>query len=438
MVDVRGRATIFVVAFCCTIYFVTLQLWQTNETLVVQQCNMSCPNALPQAKGNVVSGHTTSKGDHQGSELFNAFVDPRNRFHRLVQSLENHQRSRSPGCLSRAAWFSDGRKGDQQLLCINSHVLASTPEMVRWKEPFETIVLSEAQPFVTGTGFRRICDVVCDTNKHGGHSGCHLDPRHVLNRSLVYVDTKDLPILKEALSRLRVHIFLLTHGRDLPINAQYSALLRSRWVLKWFALNKEMLHPKLIPIPLGLKPSKVPTILQFHQRAEVTAIQPTQMLLYKVRQFGRDWCDRWWPNTPLKRNCYIYADRRMAAHRAMLSSGFKFGRFSAATNTTHMDLPDFYRDTLRYRFVLSPSGQGWDTYRTWETLALGRFVVLLRSPLDPLFADLPVVLVDRWEEVTPVLLEDRWRKMAEAKYERDQLLVHWWERFILRECLAVP
>eukprot|EP00667_Euglena_gracilis_P010761 EG_transcript_10974 len=128
----------------------------------------------------------------------------------------------------------------------------------------------------------------------------------------------------------------------------------------------------------------------------------------------------------------------MAAHRAMLSSGFKFGRFSAATNTTHMDLPDFYRDTLRYRFVLSPSGQGWDTYRTWETLALGRFVVLLHSQLDPLFARLPAVLVDRWEEVTPALLEARWPVMARATYEKDRLLMAWWERFLLRECLAVP
>ena len=74
--------------------------------------------------------------------------------------------------------------------------------------------------------------------------------------------------------------------------------LRSPWVLKWFALNKEVDHPKLIPIPLGLKPEKVPTILQFHNSSLLTSIEAKEPLLYKVRQFGRDWCDRWYCASP--------------------------------------------------------------------------------------------------------------------------------------------
>ena len=56
-------------------------------------------------------------------------------------------------------------------------------------------------PFVTGVGFKRIADAVCDTNKRNGHGTCLLDARHVQNRSLVYVDTKDLHLLKGVMNR---------------------------------------------------------------------------------------------------------------------------------------------------------------------------------------------------------------------------------------------
>ena len=86
--------------------------------------------------------------------------------------------------------------------------------------------------------------------------------------------------------------------------------------------------------------------------------------------------------------------------------------------------------------MLSPPGQGWDTYRTWETLALGRFPVLLHTHLDPIFADLPAVMVSKWTVVTPEFLEEQWQRLSGLKYVMDKLLMTWWEIFILKECMA--
>lgn len=46
----------------------------------------------------------------------------------------------------------------------------------------------------------------------------------------------------------------------------------------------------------------------------------------------------------------------------------------------------------------TPSGNGLDTFRTWETMALGRVAVVLSGQLheDVLFAGLPVVRVPSW------------------------------------------
>jgi hypothetical protein len=53
-----------------------------------------------------------------------------------------------------------------------------------------------------------------------------------------------------------------------------------------------------------------------------------------------------------------------------------------------------------FAFVLSPFGGGIDCYRTWEALVFGHIVIVETSPLDVLYADLPVVIVQDWAEVT--------------------------------------
>ena len=80
-----------------------------------------------------------------------------------------------------------------------------------------------------------------------------------------------------------------------------------------------------------------------------------------------------------------------------------------------------------YKFALSPRGWGPDCYRTWEALLVGTIPIVRRcqfdmylvrsddvvdsgmkctitSPaggeLDKLYQDLPVLIIDNWEELT--------------------------------------
>lgn len=49
-------------------------------------------------------------------------------------------------------------------------------------------------------------------------------------------------------------------------------------------------------------------------------------------------------------------------------------------------------------FMLCPSGQGNDTHRVWETLALGRIPIVDRTSTSQVYDGLPVWLVDDWRE----------------------------------------
>ena len=73
----------------------------------------------------------------------------------------------------------------------------------------------------------------------------------------------------------------------------------------------------------------------------------------------------------------------------------------------------YYTQMRCSRFVLCPSGLGWDTYRLWEALSLGAIPIVEDSPgwirvLD----DLPVVIVQTFEDVTPQLLENEYERIT--------------------------
>jgi hypothetical protein len=50
-----------------------------------------------------------------------------------------------------------------------------------------------------------------------------------------------------------------------------------------------------------------------------------------------------------------------------------------------------------HKFVVAPRGNGWDTHRLWEALYLGCVPIVESSVLDPLYKQLPVLIVNTWK-----------------------------------------
>mmetsp|Transcript_6394 Transcript_6394/g.18838 ORF Transcript_6394/g.18838 Transcript_6394/m.18838 type:complete len:523 (-) Transcript_6394:177-1745(-) len=100
---------------------------------------------------------------------------------------------------------------------------------------------------------------------------------------------------------------------------------------------------------------------------------------------------------------------------------------------------ELYVDELaRSKFILCPSGLGWDSYRIWESLSMMTFPVIERfnRPYDGWrrsLDNLPVVWVDHFDDLTPELLEDEYRKLialGSANYEWQRLTKSYWTGFI--------
>lgn len=93
----------------------------------------------------------------------------------------------------------------------------------------------------------------------------------------------------------------------------------------------------------------------------------------------------------------------------------------------HANRVQCWQNMIKYKYVISPHGNGYDCHRTWEALALGSIPIVKTSALDSLFDDLPVLIVEKWSDVTSDLLTnypDRSNEVPEKlylKYWTDQI-----------------
>lgn len=94
-----------------------------------------------------------------------------------------------------------------------------------------------------------------------------------------------------------------------------------------------------------------------------------------------------------------------------------------------MKRSDLWKTKGEYAFSISPHGNGLDCHRTWEDLILGCIVIVKKSPLDPLYDGLPVVIVNNWSEITKQNLEIWLEKYQDAFSNpsyRERLTTQYW------------
>ena len=114
-----------------------------------------------------------------------------------------------------------------------------------------------------------------------------IDVTRIFNRSLVYwrLNSDDLQRLQQALPSIDAHFFLICHNDDL---FQFPAwLLDHPKVLKLFAphVRFSQVHPKLVPLPLGLNGRSRGAASQRLRaaRALARAIPPSKSLFVKFQ-----------------------------------------------------------------------------------------------------------------------------------------------------------
>ena len=274
-----------------------------------------------------------------------------------------------------------------------------------------------SEPYLSGDTFRKYCDHIFDIIEQ------QFDPLKVKLGDVVFVSHREYNhqtcnFIDDYFTHYHPFIknkyILVTHNSDHNITEEFRHYLESETLFAWFAQNVGFKHPKLIPIPIGLENG-------FWGREYVGGINDlkanknnfnkTRLLLMNFDASNN-----------LSERTFVYnlfKDKAFCYTSPVIGGKYQYRR--NALQTKH-----YLSDLCKAKFVLSPHGNGLDCHRTWEALYLGVIPVVKKSTLDPLYEDLPVLIVDDWGEVTREFLEKKYIEMSGKSYKMEKLFIDYW------------
>ena len=258
-------------------------------------------------------------------------------------------------------------------------------------------------PLISGDTFRSFCDHIFDETTPSFNAA------NVKAGDIVFVKTdKLLRYFKRFHRNIKHPYILLTHNSDLPIPGAYAKYLDDSKLIAWFGQNVENFsHPKLIPIPIGLA-----NRMWDHGNPDIF-LEKIQNLNTFAREF------------------LVYINFSISTYPTERTHVYNlFANTPYCTVSGMKALPLYLDDVLRAKFVLSPRGNGLDCHRTWEALLMGAIPIVRTSSSDSLYDDLPVVIVNSWEEVNQSVLEKKYSEMLLKKYNLNKKYIYYWLELI--------
>ena len=263
--------------------------------------------------------------------------------------------------------------------------------------------MQPSYPFITGDGFRAMANHIFDANSN------FFDIPNIKKNDIIYVNASRLTsFFRRIFPHIRIPFILISHNDDASVSLFYKKYLSSYKITQWFAQNIENVHhPKLKAIPIGLKNRSKPIGAQ----------------ISKIGQFiKKHHCNK-------KRDIFVYANYiDVHPDRSFLRQNFK--NQSYIYWSPHKPLFEYLKDISNSVFVLSPRGRGLDCHRTWEALLLGAYPVIKTSASDEMYKDLPVVILNDWNELTKELLEQKLEEFKNRTFKMEKCYFNYWRNLI--------
>eukprot|EP00271_Cylindrocystis_brebissonii_P012331 TRINITY_DN3069_c0_g1_i3.p1 TRINITY_DN3069_c0_g1~~TRINITY_DN3069_c0_g1_i3.p1 ORF type:complete len:492 (-),score=-9.19 TRINITY_DN3069_c0_g1_i3:201-1676(-) len=269
--------------------------------------------------------------------------------------------------------------------------------------------------------------------------------------TILFVDTEQMQeFIEHQLPTIRAKIILMSGDSDLSNPGELNAdlvdsVINSPFIIHWYAMNCDRIpnetHFSCFPNGLnqwdtfGKSYKALHAALERHKNKTVDSNAPKVTLLVnflhddlsRVDHARRDelWkylCDPEVGNPELRNLSYCHYDPAMGVDEYV----------SLVTNS---------------KFVVSPSGNGLDGYRNYETLYMGSIPIVLSTALDQLFEKLPMLIVDNWTSLSPTFLNEAYDRISNTvwdmrplyfKYWNDQFMAHRGHGFRYEYHLRVP
>lgn len=263
--------------------------------------------------------------------------------------------------------------------------------------------MMDNQP-VNSDAFRQLCD-------HGfWHDEAQREDAGFRHGDIVFCKIDEVWRLFRALRRTRKRIVLVTGEGDKPVSPELYAQ-KPPHVSHWFGMNMFAEGSDVTPLPLGLGAEGHPATLDWREIQEATSNPPPRTkLLYA--NFGTA------SNPDVREPLAAWVRRPSKNWMTVEDHSQQSGRTS------------YLQNLCSHHFVFCPPGNGEDTHRMWEALYCGAIPVARKSPAMRAFSVLPILFVDRLDEISEeqlrrVLIERQTKQYSIAPLD----IEYWREQF---------
>ena len=280
--------------------------------------------------------------------------------------------------------------------------------------------------YVTLEGLRLLCDAVY---KNGALSK--------QDAEVIYADGGDiLGFVRYADKKIRKNFILVTGGTDItvPLEAltkeQTRRFLAHPFLVKWFAQNLLFVHEKTANWPLGfsfklLREKSLVPVSALAQERKLKALAAAARPFYEraSEEGPLVFVNMTMRNGRLESRWDAFNALYLKDPSLLVDAEAVLAKLEANTETPRDDV---WRSIAGAPFCLSPFGYGIDCHRNYEILALGAIPIIRGRILEDLFVGMPVLYVDRWEDVTRKLLQRTLKEFSEKKFDYSRLTVAYW------------
>jgi len=178
-------------------------------------------------------------------------------------------------------------------------------------------------------------------------------------------------------------------------------------VVEWFGMNATARNSACHVLPLGLANNSCSVTLKPASLAGLESEREKSGWLYVNHRIET--------NPAIRRRVY-------EIFRPLASEGWVTVQEPPASG----EMGNYPEELARHRFVCCPPGNGVDTHRMWEALYAGTIPVVLRSSMTEAFADLPIVQVNDYAEVTVPLLQQKYEELSSREFAWSKLTLPYW------------
>lgn len=246
----------------------------------------------------------------------------------------------------------------------------------------------------------------------------------------IYVASDGISYFAEhVLGMISAPFILVTGDSDLPINVStlgqsLEILLSSPKLLRWYAQNKDLQHPNIQSLPIGINIHNLwSNPLEWGGGFILPAMQELQLKTIAEEA-----------STFSLRKPKIFCNWHFSIDRADRKQCLEQIDHSLCYfQEKPLPMAQSWQLQSQFQFVLSPHGAGLDCHRTWEALILGCVPIIKSSSIDDLFNDLSVIIVNNWSEINSEFIEQAVMALQEKKSNTEKLFMHYWKAIIKRQ-----